>query len=223
VSSWVGPDETPQARHELGLGQARRGRAPDTASAPVLLVVLTDASLQVLTHGAGTDEDEVVLRRQAQRDLIDEPLEVLESMRFSGGLGPTATAVPDGRIVADMAGGSMVGRDFRFDSFESARVLQPADDDGLSRIDPDEGHRGSGDRSVPSALSREGARLWSIECCWSLHGVLPSCSFVCQQGARGTQWAHRPLDAAGGAERPDRRGDPRGVASLDRAGRHLGG
>lgn len=111
ASSRVSPDKTPQPRHELGIGQTCRGLAADLASPPVMLVCLTDASLQVLAHGARTDQHKVVLGWQPHRDLVDEPLEVLEAMRLAGGRGPTACAVAGARIAPDVARGSTMGRD----------------------------------------------------------------------------------------------------------------
>jgi len=97
-----------------------------------MLVGLPHASLEVLTHGARADQDEVVLCRQAHRDLIDEPLEVLEAVRLAGGLGGATPAVTDAGVMPHVARGSMMGRDLGLNSLEPRGSIVPAGDDRLA-------------------------------------------------------------------------------------------
>jgi hypothetical protein len=114
----------------------------------MVLVHVTDQSLQAFAHSTGTEDEQVVARRQAIRDLFDKSIEVLEAVRLAGGLPRPTAAVADGGIVPDMAGGPVMSRHLGLHPLESRPVVLPADDDGLPRIDP---HEGAGLRHVISS------------------------------------------------------------------------
>lgn len=113
--------------------------------ASVVPIALGQVPLQAFMYGARTDDEQVVVRAQPMGDLHDKSLEVLEAVRLSGSLWATATAVAHGGIVPDVAGGPVVSRNLRFHPIESSPVVLPADDDGLSRVDP---HEGAGSRHL---------------------------------------------------------------------------
>jgi hypothetical protein len=99
-----------QPGDQLPIGARRRRLAGDVAMASVVLVALTDESLEPLVHGAGTENEQVVIGPETTRHLLDELPEVLETMRLAGSpRGPTAALTHRG-IVPDMTGGAVVRR-----------------------------------------------------------------------------------------------------------------
>ena len=138
-----------ESRDELAIGEPRGRFAADAAGRLVVLPRLPDESFQAFAHGTGTEDEQVVARRQAIRDMFDKSIEVLEAVRLAGGLRRPTAAVADAGIVPDMAGGPVVGRHLGLHPLESRPVVLPADDDGLPRIDP---HEGAGLRHVISRL-----------------------------------------------------------------------
>jgi hypothetical protein len=126
----------PNARYELTIGETRRRLAADVAGSMVALVGLTDPSLELLAHDAWSEDDQIVVRRQPTRDLLDEALEVLEAVRLVGGLMRSTASVADGRIVADVAGGPAVARHRGLLPLDERSVAAPAHDDGSARVDP---------------------------------------------------------------------------------------
>jgi hypothetical protein len=87
-------------------------------------------------HGTWTDDEQIVLRGQATRDVFDESLEVLQAMWLARGLRRSTSPVTDGRIVAEVPGGAVVSRHLGVNPLESRPVVLPADDDRLSCVDP---------------------------------------------------------------------------------------
>ena len=130
------------AGDKLAIGEPRRRLAADPAGAPVVLVRLADAVLQGFAHGTGTEDDQLIVRRQPSRDLFEESLEILEAVRLTGGLRPAA-AVADVGVVPDMAGGPVTSRHLQRHPLESSPIVLPADDDGRPPV-----HEATGRRSA---------------------------------------------------------------------------
>ena len=88
---------------------------------------------------AWPEDQQVVAVRQPGGDLDDESLQVFEAVGLIGRL-RTAAAVTNGRIMADMAGRTMMSRHIRFHSFEVNLIAPQADDHSLRRVDPYDSH-----------------------------------------------------------------------------------
>lgn len=129
--------EAAEPRDELTIGESRRRFARDRAEGLMGLARFTDESFQAFAHGARTKDQHVVVRGHAPRDRLDESPQVLEAVGLTGRLG-SAAPVAHGRIVTDMAGGTMVGRDVGVHPLDADLVAAQADDDRLACVDPDE-------------------------------------------------------------------------------------
>jgi malic enzyme len=103
-----------------------------------VLVGVTDRSRQVFAHGPRTEDEQILVRRQAMRDLFDEPREMLEAVRLAGGLRWPTAAVADPWFVPNMAGCSVVSRHLGVHPLDLRLIVVPADDDRLTGVDPDE-------------------------------------------------------------------------------------
>lgn len=90
-------------------------------------------------HGPRTHEEQVVLMRQNARHRVEEPREMLEPVRLTRCLRRAAAAVANARVVPDVSCRPMMRRDVRLDPFQHRCPVDPAKDDGLAGIDPDEG------------------------------------------------------------------------------------
>jgi hypothetical protein len=102
-------------------------------------VTIGDVPLELLGHGARTQDQQIVLGGELPGDDIDESAEMLHAMRLAGGLGMAAApALADRRIVSDVPRGPTVHRDVRLDPLEvDLAGLQPSDE-RLPGVDPDE-------------------------------------------------------------------------------------
>jgi len=127
-----------ESRDELAIGEVWGRLAGDVAMAPVVLVALTDVALQAFAGGTRTEDEEVVVRYEAARDVLDELTQVLEAMGLTGGLRRSAAPVAHGGIVPDVAGGAVVSWHLRVHPLQSCFALLPLNDDGLARVDPHE-------------------------------------------------------------------------------------
>ena len=74
-----------------------------------MFVRLADVALQDFAHGTETEDEQLIVRRQPNRALFEESLEILEAVRLTGGLRPAAAATDVG-VVPDMAGGLVTSR-----------------------------------------------------------------------------------------------------------------
>jgi hypothetical protein len=137
----IDADEATEAGDELGIGERRRRFTTDVALATVQLVASREIPPQAFADGPRTEDQQLVSRRQAGRDVGDESREMLEAVRFAGRL-RAPPAMPDGGIVPDMTGRSVVSRHLRFHSFDPRPVALPPDDDSLAGVDPDKRCRG---------------------------------------------------------------------------------
>ena len=89
-------------------------------------------------HGPRTEQEQVVLVRQNARDGVQEPREVLEAMPLTRRPG-RAAAVATARVVPDVSRRPMMRWDVGLDPFHHRYPFNPANDNGLAGIDPDEG------------------------------------------------------------------------------------
>ncbi len=87
--------------------------------------------------GPGTQDQQVVARRQLVRDLGDKSVQVLEAVRLAGGLRDATAAMANERVMPDVARGFVVGRHVGLHPRETCETIRPADHQGLTRIDPD--------------------------------------------------------------------------------------
>ena len=78
--------EPAETRNELTIGQRWRRLADDRSGVPSMLVARGDLTGQALMDGARPDDQQLVVRGQSTGDLREEPLQVLESVRFTGRL-----------------------------------------------------------------------------------------------------------------------------------------
>jgi hypothetical protein len=65
---------------------------------------------EAFVDGPGSQDQQVVARRQLVRDLRDKSVQVLEAVRFARGLRDATAAVAKHRIMPDVAGGPVVRR-----------------------------------------------------------------------------------------------------------------
>ena len=124
----------------------RRGDASQvtTGGALAVLVAVTNRALEVLADRPRAEDEQILVRRQSLRDLLDEPGQMLEAVRLAGGLRSPAAAVADPWVVPDVAGRPVMSRHLGVHPLDLSLVVLPANDDRLARIDPDE----SADRHV---------------------------------------------------------------------------
>jgi hypothetical protein len=87
---------------------------------------------------AGAQDEEVVIRRGAVRDVRHESLEVFEAVGFTCGLRSPAP-VADARVIANVPGGVVVGRHVRKEPLDVDDIVGPADDHRFPGIDPHQG------------------------------------------------------------------------------------
>ena len=145
----------PQARDETPLGP-RPGRfLRDRARDMTPVILRADPSLEVFADRAGTEQQQVLVL-DLRGDSVEEPFEVLQAVRFACRLAHATAAVPAARVVSHVACRPMMGRDLGLDALDPRSTLQPADDDRLARVDPDQG-RARMDR--PRGWSMPGAAL----------------------------------------------------------------
>jgi hypothetical protein len=105
----------------------------------------------VLANRSGAQDHQVILVRQHICDRVEEPCEVLETMRLTRCLRNTSAPVADVWVVTDVAGRPMMGRDIGLDPLQDRRLLYPPHNDALASVDPDE---------------RERARCWRVNRLW---------------------------------------------------------
>lgn len=103
-------------------------------------VALRDMPLEAFMDDPWTEDQQVVAPRQPVRDVDDESLQVFEAVGLASGLRAATTAVANGGIVPDVAGGTMVSRHLRLYSFEASLISPQLDDDSLRRVDPYDSH-----------------------------------------------------------------------------------
>ncbi len=125
-------------RHKLAVGESRGRLATDLAGVSATIVDLANAPFKALPNGARAEDEEIVGRGEATRDIVDEPGKVFEAVGLAGGLRrPTATVAHEW-VVPDVAGRAAVVWHLGLDSVNAGVVVLKADDDGLARVDPDE-------------------------------------------------------------------------------------
>lgn len=100
-------------------------------------VALLEVPRQLFVNSPGTEDQQLVARRQPVRDLLDKSLQMFDPVRLAGGLRAAAASVTNGGIVPDVARGFVMSRHLRLDSFDPRPITQDADDAGLPRVDPD--------------------------------------------------------------------------------------
>lgn len=106
------------------------------------LVDLAHVLLQLFADSPGSKDQQLVVGGQAARHAFDETMEMLEAMRFAGGLcPPAAAAMADGRVMPNMSRRMAVGGHFRLDALNPGCAGPPVDDDRLLGIDPYDAHR----------------------------------------------------------------------------------
>jgi hypothetical protein len=113
----------------------------------IVSVAFEDMPVQAFVDCPRTDDEQVVVLGQPAGDVVYKSLEMLETVRLAGVLRAATATVTNARIVPDVTGGPVASGHVRVHSFESNPVALPADDDGLPRVDPDEG---AGSRPVGS-------------------------------------------------------------------------
>ena len=91
----------------------------DRARAPVASIERPEPARQPAGDRSGPHDEHVVGGWNASRDRLDEPTEVFEALRLAGGLGASAAAVPDPRIVADVTGRAAMRRHVGDDPVEA--------------------------------------------------------------------------------------------------------
>jgi len=101
-------------------------------------ILLVDPALESLPNRPRTEDQEVILDRQAPRDELDEVIEVFLAARLTGGLRGAAATVPDADVVPDVTGGFVVVGHVRFQPLDVGMVPQPVEQDRLVGVDPDE-------------------------------------------------------------------------------------
>jgi len=124
--------------HELRIRARRRRLRIDDPIRAAPAILMAQPADEVLADRPRAQDQDVLVRRKACADGLDESVEVFLAMARVGVLG-SAAAMADHRIVADVAGGPVVGRHLRLDPVHAGLRILPADDDGLVGVDPDEG------------------------------------------------------------------------------------
>jgi hypothetical protein len=145
----------PQARDQTPLGPWPGRFCLDRARAVAAVIPRADPSFEVFADRAGT-ENQQVLVLDPRGDPVEEPVAVLQAVRFACRLADATTAVPAARVVSHMACRPVMGWDLGLDALDPRPAIQPADDDGFARVDPDQG-RARVDR--PRGWSMPGADL----------------------------------------------------------------
>ena len=97
-----------------------------------------DLTREPLVHRSRTEQKELLRPWQVELDVLEKSRKVLETSMLAGGLRRSPAAVANHRVVADMPGGTPMGRDIGAEALDLDGPRLPARDDGLSRIDPDE-------------------------------------------------------------------------------------
>ncbi|HEY7524726.1 MAG TPA: hypothetical protein VH720_13840 [Candidatus Limnocylindrales bacterium] len=115
------------------------GLRVDLADDAVPGIGLGDLTRETLMHGSGTDDEKVVPGRKPGGDCIQEAGEMLEAVRLAGGLRNPTAAVAECGVMPDMAGGPVMRRHVGLDALKSRSTVHPTHEDGLTRIDPDQG------------------------------------------------------------------------------------
>jgi hypothetical protein len=103
----------------------------------VLPVALGELPRQAFVDRPGTEDQQVVARRQPDLDVFQVSAQVFEPVRLAGRLRAASAAVTDGGIVPDMAGRPVMSRHLRFHSLDACPVTLEADDGSLLSVDPD--------------------------------------------------------------------------------------
>ena len=105
---------------------------------PVSNVSLANLPGEALVDGAGTDELDVGIRRQAGLDLGEERLEMLGAASLGGALGVAGAAVAHRRVVSDVPAGARVRGDVRCHPLQLDRLTVTSGDPRLATVDPDD-------------------------------------------------------------------------------------
>ena len=128
----------PEAGRQLWTGHGWRRLGLDVANHSVARVRLGNLPSEVLVHGTGTDEEKVLVAWEPRNDGVEESSEMLEPARLGGRLHRATTAVTNQRIVPDVAGTPVTGRNIQFDPLVPGGTLDPAYDDRLASVQPDQ-------------------------------------------------------------------------------------
>lgn len=94
-----------QSRRELTIGQASGALLQDRPPTAVPDVVLAKLSAKLLVDRAGPQQLDVGVRREATLDLAQEGREMLVTPAIGRALEVAPAAMPDGRVMADVARG----------------------------------------------------------------------------------------------------------------------
>lgn len=127
-----------ELRHELPLSQSAGRPDAERPGATFLRVDLPKSRHESLAHGARSDHNDVLVAGHAVGDGLDEPVQVFQPTWLPRGLRGSATTVAGQRVVTDVAGRPTMCRHVRREALHGRAAIRPADDDGLSGVDPDE-------------------------------------------------------------------------------------
>jgi len=129
----------PELRDELSIGGPVGPASLERPRPPRGSIAVAERPLEPLVGGPVADEDEGFFLADPIGDGRHEAVEMLDSpaLRRAGAI--PAVAASGQRIGSHMAGRAMVGRHVRGQALDPGGGAIPTDDDGLSRIDPDEG------------------------------------------------------------------------------------
>ena len=118
------------------------------ASRRAPLALLPELSCEPDSDRSGADYEHVVVGLDALGDVCEEPRQMLEAVRFARGLRGPAAAVPDARIVPDVAGRAVVRGNIGRHRYDVGLTIARADQERVPRVDPDE-------RQVPLGRRRQ--------------------------------------------------------------------
>jgi hypothetical protein len=135
----IGTGDMPESSDQLTISAGRGGLAGHGSRMQAMGVELADVALEALAGGARAQDQQVLVHRQAFRDMLDEAIQVLLTARLAGCLGSAATSVAERRIVADVARRLAVVRYVGLQFLDLGSILEPAHDDRLASVDPDQG------------------------------------------------------------------------------------